>query len=133
MSAKQSKENAGIGFPSWMKAWILTSRSKCSALCHATIFGKLGKSEFLEASRQSDSNRRPADYKSAALPAELCRHFLGERPRDAIPKIAQVYTTISAALLKQISRMAVGTATATGHSLRKDDGIPASQKKGSRL
>jgi hypothetical protein len=24
-------------------------------------------------SRQSDSNRRPADYKSAALPAELCR------------------------------------------------------------
>ena len=25
-------------------------------------------------SRQTDSNRRPADYKSAALPAELCRH-----------------------------------------------------------
>src|SRR5215472_3030386 len=24
-------------------------------------------------SRQTDSNRRPADYKSAALPAELCR------------------------------------------------------------
>src|SRR5207253_10145203 len=24
-------------------------------------------------SRQSDSNRRPADYKSAALPTELCR------------------------------------------------------------
>jgi ABC-type nitrate/sulfonate/bicarbonate transport system ATPase subunit len=27
----------------------------------------------IEMSRQSDSNRRPADYKSAALPAELCR------------------------------------------------------------
>src|SRR5437764_4196975 len=26
-------------------------------------------------SRQTDSNRRPADYKSAALPTELCRHF----------------------------------------------------------
>ena len=26
-------------------------------------------------SRQSDSNRRPADYKSAALPTELCRLF----------------------------------------------------------
>src|SRR5438067_9283019 len=30
-------------------------------------------------SRQSDSNRRPADYKSAALPAELCRQG---RPRS---------------------------------------------------
>src|SRR5437588_1590591 len=28
-----------------------------------------------EKSRQTDSNRRPADYKSAALPTELCRHF----------------------------------------------------------
>src|SRR5262249_28578884 len=27
-------------------------------------------------SRQSDSNRRPADYKSAALPAELCRPII---------------------------------------------------------
>src|SRR5262249_14625325 len=32
------------------------------------------KSENPE-SRQSDSNRRPADYKSAALPAELCRQY----------------------------------------------------------
>ena len=30
-------------------------------------------------SRQTDSNRRPADYKSAALPAELCRHFKASR------------------------------------------------------
>jgi hypothetical protein len=29
-------------------------------------------------SRQSDSNRRPADYKSAALPAELCRLLRGK-------------------------------------------------------
>jgi hypothetical protein len=41
---------------------------------------------FLEAmtdlgwSRQSDSNRRPADYKSAALPTELYRHLIG-KPR----------------------------------------------------
>src|SRR5687768_11238821 len=29
-------------------------------------------------SRQSGSNRRPADYKSAALPTELYRHLLGQ-------------------------------------------------------
>jgi hypothetical protein len=29
-------------------------------------------------SRQSDSNRRPADYKSAALPTELCRPLRGK-------------------------------------------------------
>jgi hypothetical protein len=34
-------------------------------------------------SRQSDSNRRPADYKSAALPAELCRHLPGKILSDA--------------------------------------------------
>src|SRR5947209_15457889 len=35
-------------------------------------------------SRQTDSNRRPADYKSAALPAELCRRK--ERAQDnALP------------------------------------------------
>jgi hypothetical protein len=32
----------------------------------------------LKWSRQSDSNRRPADYKSAALPTELCRHLRGK-------------------------------------------------------
>src|SRR5215831_16629280 len=31
-------------------------------------------------SRQSDSNRRPADYKSAALPTELCRRFPIRKP-----------------------------------------------------
>jgi hypothetical protein len=34
-------------------------------------------------SRQSDSNRRPADYKSAALPTELCRHLRGKILFDA--------------------------------------------------
>ena len=34
------------------------------------------KSFPLNESRQTDSNRRPADYKSAALPTELCRHLL---------------------------------------------------------
>src|SRR5439155_18209543 len=39
----------------------------------------LGKSRFEnETSRQSDSNRRPADYKSAALPTELCRRKEGQ-------------------------------------------------------
>ena len=45
----------------------------------------------------------PADYKSAALPAELCRRLPQKPRRGAIPKIEQVYTTISALLLKQIS------------------------------
>ena len=39
-------------------------------------------------SRQSDSNRRPADYKSAALPTELCRHLRG--------KILHVHSLFSA-------------------------------------
>ncbi len=30
---------------------------------------------FNELSQQRDSNPRPADYKSAALPTELCWHF----------------------------------------------------------
>jgi len=41
-----------------------------------------------------------------------------------------VYTTICT-LLKQISRMTADTAAATGHALRTDDGIAASQKEGS--
>src|SRR6266545_7510174 len=60
-------------------------------------------------SRQSDSNRRPADYKSAALPAELCRRFTStNNPVGPIPKISQVYNTISAVLLKQISPTVCG-------------------------
>src|SRR5207248_7870017 len=34
-------------------------------------------------SRQTDSNRRPADYKSAALPTELCR----QRKRRTLPRL----------------------------------------------
>ena|ERR1700722_933956 len=38
-------------------------------------------------SRQSGSNRRPADYKSAALPAELCRRLRDKAQRlPAIPR-----------------------------------------------
>src|SRR5436190_10313790 len=36
-------------------------------------------------SRQSDSNQRPADYKSAALPTELCRRLRGKILSDAAP------------------------------------------------
>src|ERR1700720_1470410 len=36
------------------------------------------RNRVLRGSRQSDSNRRPADYKSAALPTELCRHLRGK-------------------------------------------------------
>src|SRR5205823_12945651 len=36
-------------------------------------------------SRQADSNQRPADYKSAALPTELCRRLRGKILSDAAP------------------------------------------------
>ena len=40
-------------------------------------FFEIPRNRVLRGSRQSDSNRRPADYKSAALkPTELCRHFM---------------------------------------------------------
>src|SRR5213079_1771924 len=42
-------------------------------------FLELSANRVLRGSRQSDSNRRPADYKSAALPTELCRQG---RPRS---------------------------------------------------
>jgi hypothetical protein len=53
-----------------------------------------------------------------------------EQPCNGAPRMlnAAVYTTICT-LLKQISRMAADTAAATGHGLRKDDGIAASQKR----
>src|ERR1700730_5776026 len=47
------------------------------------IFPTLVEMPVLGESRQSDSNRRPADYKSAALPAELCRHLPGKILSDA--------------------------------------------------
>jgi hypothetical protein len=39
------------------------------------VLAKPQRRNEIAESRQSDSNRRPADYKSAALPAELCRQF----------------------------------------------------------
>jgi hypothetical protein len=44
------------------------------------------------------------NYKSAALPAELCRRFISvDHLVGAIPMIEQVFSTISTVLLKQIS------------------------------
>src|SRR5438477_3876882 len=43
-------------------------------------FLELSANRVLRGSRQSDSNRRPADYKSAALPTELCRQTKSARP-----------------------------------------------------
>jgi hypothetical protein len=43
-------------------------------------------------SRQSDSNRRPADYKSAALPTELCRRFPYE---SCFQRVDQEFVTTS--------------------------------------
>src|SRR6266403_1649 len=40
-----------------------------------------------QTSRQTDSNRRPADYKSAALPTELCRPWLGKSAHWPTPEI----------------------------------------------
>src|SRR6266700_3857189 len=49
---------------------------------HSAIRNRKSK---IEMSRQSDSNRRPADYKSAALPAELCRHLRGKTFHSHLP------------------------------------------------
>src|SRR6266576_2977772 len=53
---------------------------------------------------------------------------LDQRCNGATRMLKAVYTTICT-LLKQISRMPAGTAAATGHGLRKDDGIATSQKR----
>jgi hypothetical protein len=45
-------------------------------------------------SRQSDSNRRPADYKSAALPTELCRHLRGKSAFINAPSLGPLYPRI---------------------------------------
>src|SRR5207245_10834900 len=45
---------------------------KCPRSVEAN-FIDISETSDLRGSRQSDSNRRPADYKSAALPTELCR------------------------------------------------------------
>jgi hypothetical protein len=43
-----------------------------------------------------------------------------------------VHTTISAVLLKQISRIAADTTAATGHAVSNGDGIATNQKERSR-
>src|SRR4051812_2563387 len=43
---------------------------------HSRFGCKCFKGSILSWSRQTGSNRRPADYKSAALPTELYRHLL---------------------------------------------------------
>ena len=54
----------------------------------------------LQWSRQSDSNRRPADYKSAALPTELYRRYLRKwldfraTIEDVAPRFAPLETEI---------------------------------------
>src|SRR6266704_434463 len=42
-------------------------------------------------SRQTDSNRRPADYKSAALPTELCRHLRAETQPSGALSVLTLY------------------------------------------
>ncbi len=61
-----------------MKMSIFLLNWKCNAFCYATAPANVRIGIVLEVSRQSDSNRRPADYKSAALPAELCRRLRGK-------------------------------------------------------
>src|SRR5438093_12534670 len=46
-------------------------------------------------SRQSDSNRRPADYKSAALPAELCRRRKGYKVKTEAAESHRNFCTCS--------------------------------------
>jgi hypothetical protein len=49
-----------------------------SSRVRAAWIRRIDEHRIARASRQSDSNRRPADYKSAALPTELCRHLRGK-------------------------------------------------------
>src|SRR5213078_5028942 len=58
------------------------SSKKCPRSVQANVTA-ISQNNDLLWSRQSDSNRRPADYKSAALPAELCRHLRGKISSDA--------------------------------------------------
>jgi hypothetical protein len=54
------------------------------AKCPRSVQAKLSSDPEnldLRGSRQSDSNRRPADYESAAIPTELCRHLRGKTYR----------------------------------------------------
>ena len=72
------------------KSWTLAHRlmiwqSSCLRQIEQFLLAASSDQSEIEdkMSRQSDSNRRPADYKSAALPAELCRHLPGKIPSDA--------------------------------------------------
>src|ERR1051326_6895941 len=56
------------------KAWCASRKIKMLSFSRASRCESRSVN-FRKQSRQTDSNRRPADYKSAALPAELCRQF----------------------------------------------------------
>ena len=73
------------------KSWTLAHRlmiwqSSCLRQIEQFLLAASSDQSEIEdkMSRQSDSNRRPADYKSAALPAELCRHLPGKILSDAL-------------------------------------------------
>ena len=61
------------------RGWIRTTEAESSrfTVCPLWPLGNSPRYSFClsEWSRQTDSNPRPADYKSAALPTELCRQL----------------------------------------------------------
>src|SRR5205814_2905850 len=86
ISLKRSGPKTDSGFPLLTR----THQARTRTMAKATIFWPpetvthsvtqrgarvRASTGFQRESRQTDSNRRPADYKSAALPTELCRHF----------------------------------------------------------
>jgi hypothetical protein len=87
-------------------------------------------------SRQSDSNRRPADYKSAALPAELCRLLRGKILSDAASanrflypfSIRQLLTPLKASFWTRPEHTGRNShrfgASATAHRLQAWSGNP---------
>ena len=70
--------------------WIRTTEGIASRFTVCPLW-PLGNSPMFNWSWWTDSNPRPADYKSAALPTELHQHLSGQQPsssrRDIIAKI----------------------------------------------
>ena len=67
--------------PFAQKGSMKAGRNSLSRLSRLSLFQqrRCGIWRCRKESRQSDSNRRPADYKSAALPTELYRHLLWDQ------------------------------------------------------
>ena len=66
--------------------WIRTTEGIASRFTVCPLW-PLGNSPMFNWSWWTDSNPRPADYKSAALPTELHQHSQGQQPSSSRPVI----------------------------------------------